>query len=276
MGESINAEQKRDNVDSDQSHPGGMCGNVRFRTATAQSAVEEILALAMSREVGGTHIHLANAYSVVLADRNVAVADSFRAGICYPDGLPVVWALNALDRRQEFGRVRGPSLFEDVLVAGVRSHTRHYLMGSTDATLAKLRASLEENIPGVSVVGATSPPFRVMSSEDWDSELDPVRIANPDIVWVGLGTPKQDLVAQLLSSKYPAVYICVGAAFDFSAGNLKHAPQWMQKSGTEWLYRFIQEPGRLWRRYLIGNAQFVAIVSRQILKQTVRGWRARR
>jgi N-acetylglucosaminyldiphosphoundecaprenol N-acetyl-beta-D-mannosaminyltransferase len=91
-----------------------------------------------------------------------------------------------------------------------------------------------------------------------------IRDSKADIIWIGLGTPKQDLIAEKLNGLMPATYICVGAAFDFSAGNLRHAPAWMQEAGLEWLFRFVQEPRRLWRRYVFGNVRFILTVIAQL------------
>lgn len=248
------------------------CGRVDFEVASPASAVAKVMDIALTPADRGTHIHFANAYSIVLAQKDDGLADTFSSGMCFPDGKPVVWAMKALHRTSSEGlhQVRGPSFFEDFMRAGVTKGVRHYLMGSTPETLSKLTASLSERIPGLQIAGTSSPPFREITDEEWDDELRRIEACRADVVWVGLGTPKQDLIAAKLSGFMPSTYICVGAAFDFSAGNLKHAPRWMQKVGLEWLFRFIQEPRRLWRRYIVGNSRFVILVILQYFSERIR------
>ncbi|MBT2248087.1 WecB/TagA/CpsF family glycosyltransferase [Arthrobacter sp. BHU FT2] len=243
------------------------CGRISFEPATPKDAIRKVLDLALDPTKEGTHIHFANAYSVVLAQEDSALASAFSSGMCFPDGKPVVWAMRALHNPSPLTvqQVRGPSFFEDFMRQGVNRGVRHYLLGSTPETLAKLSESLPARIPGVKIVGVSSPPFRVVTDEEWHDELRRIRECGADVVWIGLGTPKQDLIAEKLCGLMPSTYICVGAAFDFSAGNLRHAPKWMQKAGLEWLFRFIQEPKRLWRRYMIGNIVFMVTVGGQWL-----------
>lgn len=243
------------------------CGNIDFELASPHAAIESIMNLALSPQKKSTHVHFANAYSVVLADSNPSLAEVFSSGVCFPDGKPVVWAMKMLHRSRSkwVHQVRGPSFFEEFMRSGVEPGVRHYLLGSTDETLARLTRELPNRIPGVQIVGVSSPPFRHVSDEEWQAELARIKDTDADVVWVGLGTPKQDLIAQKLSQFMPSTYICVGAAFDFSAGNLRHAPNWMQRTGLEWLFRFMQEPRRLWKRYIFGNARFMATVAVQLL-----------
>jgi N-acetylglucosaminyldiphosphoundecaprenol N-acetyl-beta-D-mannosaminyltransferase len=158
-------------------------------------------------------------------------------------------------------------LFETTLEKGVQQYVRHYFLGSTPETLEKLQAAARRRFPGIDIAGASSPPFKVLTGEDLSYELSKIEACRPHIVWVGLGTPKKDVVAADLAPKYPGVFVCVGAAFDFTVGNLREAPDWMQHRGLAWLYRFAQEPRRLWRRYTYGNAKFVWIVLKQLTKE---------
>ncbi len=117
------------------------------------------------------------------------------------------------------------------------------------------------------IVGIHSPPFRELTTEEHAAELEDIRASGADIVWVGLGMPKQELWMHQVKSDLPGIAVLgVGAAFDFLAGTVKQAPGWMQRSGLEWLYRLIQEPRRLWRRYVFNNPGYVVLLSVQIVK----------
>jgi N-acetylglucosaminyldiphosphoundecaprenol N-acetyl-beta-D-mannosaminyltransferase len=200
-------------------------------------------------------VHLINAYSVALADSDSTYRKSLSDAFCnFPDGKPLSWA-TALSRTP-LSQVRGPRIFEETMNRGRVSGVRHFLLGSTPETLQALQESLERRYPGVVIVGSESPPFRKLSPEELNEQDDRLRILEPDIVWVGLGTPKQDYeVGRLAESGFLAV--AVGAAFDFSAGTKPEAPAWMTKVGLEWMFRLASEPRRLWRRYLFGNVRFM-------------------
>jgi N-acetylglucosaminyldiphosphoundecaprenol N-acetyl-beta-D-mannosaminyltransferase len=135
---------------------------------------------------------------------------------------------------------------------------RHYLFGGTPEALEKLQAELRAEEPRIVIAGVESPPFRELSDAEVAEAAGRMRAAGADAVWVGLGAPKQDVMAARLRDVDAAAAIfCVGAAFDFVAGTVPRAPLWMQRSGLEWLHRLLSEPRRLWRRYLIGNPRFV-------------------
>lgn len=209
-------------------------------------------------EAAGSDFHFLNAYSVSLTGGN---ADYFRclrdSAYNFPDGRPIA-TLSRLGGRS-LTQVRGPGLFESVMDVGRAAGLRHYLLGATPATLESLRMNLEQRHPGVQIVGAYSPPFRALTFDEQSAQDEDIRKSKADVVWVGLGTPKQDYeAARLADSGINAV--AIGAAFDFSAGTKKEAPEWISRIGLEWLFRFASEPRRLWRRYLIGNFVFLRLV----------------
>jgi N-acetylglucosaminyldiphosphoundecaprenol N-acetyl-beta-D-mannosaminyltransferase len=140
---------------------------------------------------------------------------------------------------------------------------RHYLLGGSPATLAVLESQIAERWPGAVVVGAESPPFRALSVAEVAEQDARIRDSGATIVWVGLGTPKQDWEVARLAASVPVVAMAVGAAFDFIAGVKPQAPIWMQKSGTEWAFRFASEPKRLAKRYLWGNPRFLVAAARE-------------
>lgn len=245
------------------------CGKLTFRAADLESAIDHVIECVRRRGAEGNHIHFANAYSVALAEGNPELEAAFSDGTSFPDGRPVVWALQVFHPQWagSIQQVRGPSFFEGLMDRGVSLGLRHYFLGSTDETLSKLQRQLKQRIPGLNVVGVSSPPFRELTDEEWAKQLKEIEAQGADVVWVGLGTPKQDLVAHRLSKMSSLTFVCVGAAFDFSAGNLRHAPAWMQTAGLEWFYRLVQEPRRLWRRYLVGNTVFLGVVCRQVIER---------
>ncbi|WP_234811368.1 WecB/TagA/CpsF family glycosyltransferase [Mycolicibacterium elephantis] len=240
-------------------------GPVDFAITTLEQAVKRTLDDALRER--NDHVHLANAWSIALANEDHELRGVFQAGRNYPDGQPVVWAMRWLRGGQNGsrpGRVYGPTFFEKALEEGAELGVRHYFLGSTPETLSKLKSNIHERFPSAEIVGVSSPPFKDLSPEDLEYELSKIESCKPHIVWVGLGTPKQDFVAAYLAEKYAGVFACVGAAFDFTAGNLRAVPLWVQVCGMAWFYRFIQEPRRLWRRYTYGNAKFLGIVFEQL------------
>jgi N-acetylglucosaminyldiphosphoundecaprenol N-acetyl-beta-D-mannosaminyltransferase len=132
--------------------------------------------------------------------------------------------------------------------------------------LSALEAELCRRFPKAAIVGAVSPPFRALTEEETAEQTARIVDSKAQVVWVGLGTPKQDWESARLAVDIPAVFIAVGAAFDFVAGEKKQAPMWMQRNGLEWLFRLAVEPRRLWRRYLFGNARFLRAISREMLR----------
>jgi len=158
---------------------------------------------------------------------------------------------------RQLWQVRGPSLFGNVIDLGRDLSITHFLLGATDETLEKLTFELKMRYPGIQIVGQLSPPFRDVTPTEIAAQDKIISDSNAQIVWVGLGTPKQDFEVLRLANSLPVVAIAVGAAFDFVAGTKNEAPQWMTKIGLEWLFRLVSEPRRLWRRYLFGNIEFL-------------------
>ena len=129
--------------------------------------------------------------------------------------------------------------------------------GSTEETLELLYKKLNENYPGIQIAGMYSPPFRPMTEEEDKAIVERINEVNPDFVWVGLGAPKQEKWMAEHQGKIDGLMLGVGAGFDYYAENIKRAPEWMQKSNLEWLYRLIQDPKRLFKRYLVTNTKFI-------------------
>jgi N-acetylglucosaminyldiphosphoundecaprenol N-acetyl-beta-D-mannosaminyltransferase len=180
-----------------------------------------------------------------------------RAGMVAPDGMPLVWLSRGRGDRK-VKRVYGPDLMLRLFDASVKAGWRHFLYGTTPPTLERLTRQLQQRFPGARIVGSHSPPFRPTTPEEDVAEVAMIEATKPDIVWIGLSTPKQEwwMAAHRPLLSAPA-FIGVGAAFDIHAGTLRQAPRVLQNAGLEWAFRLAVEPRRLWRRYARNNTAFV-------------------
>jgi len=185
-----------------------------------------------------------------------------RAAMVTPDGMPLVW----LGRRAGFRhmtRVYGPDLMTEICRLSPERGWRHFLYGGEPGVADLLAQKLRERFPGIEVVGTWCPPFRPLTDAEKHDVSTMINRARPDIVWVGLSTPKQERwMAEMAPRLRVPVLVGVGAAFDFLSGRKPQAPRWMQRSGLEWLFRLVTEPGRLWRRYLVNNIAFLWALAR--------------
>lgn len=183
-----------------------------------------------------------------------------QAGLVTPDGMPLVW-LSRLKGYRHVDRVYGPDLMLALCEHSVSRGYRHFFCGGAEGVPEQLSEVLQKRFPGLQVVGTYSPPFRPLTPEEDEAVVRMINGADPDIVWVGLSTPKQERwMAEHRARLNAPVLIGVGAAFDFLTSRKPQAPRWMQRAGLEWLFRLLTEPRRLWRRYLINNPLFVALV----------------
>jgi N-acetylglucosaminyldiphosphoundecaprenol N-acetyl-beta-D-mannosaminyltransferase len=189
------------------------------------------------------------------------------ASFTVPDGQPLVWALNALGHALP-DRVYGPELMARACARAARTGARMFLYGGRDQdALVALMVELRSRFPGLHIVGGHAPPFRPLSAEEEDAIAQEINRAAPDVVWVGIGVPKQEKWMAAMRDRLEApVLVGVGAAFDFHAGLVPQAPPWMQRRGLEWAFRLAQEPRRLWSRYARYNPLFVAGFVRQYLR----------
>ena len=188
-----------------------------------------------------------------------------RAGMVTPDGMPLVW-ISRLRGQKHVRRVYGPDLLAVMCALSAQKGYRNYLYGGAEGVAERLAVRLVERFPGLQIVGIDSPPFRALSVEEDQAAVDRINRARPDLVWVGLGAPKQERwLAAHVGRVETLALLGVGAAFDFHAGVKKQAPRWMQRSGLEWVFRLATEPGRLWKRYLVNNPWFVWLVLLQSL-----------
>jgi N-acetylglucosaminyldiphosphoundecaprenol N-acetyl-beta-D-mannosaminyltransferase len=187
------------------------------------------------------------------------------AGLVTPDGMPLVW-LSRLHGHRQVERVYGPDLMLALSQHSLSPGYKHFFYGGGEGVPELLGNNLRRRFPGLRVVGCYSPPFRALSGAEDEQITQTINEADPDIIWIGLSTPKQERwMAQHVARLTAPVLIGVGAAFDFHSGLKKQAPRWMQRSGLEWFFRLVTEPRRLWRRYLVNNPLFVLLVLQQAL-----------
>jgi len=220
-----------------------------------------------AREPG--YICVAAVHTVMACAEDPELADAVRgSSFTVPDGQPLVWALNALGHRLQ-DRVYGPDLMWRACARAAHTGTRMYLHGGRDQpeALAGLTRKLRLAHPGLRIVGGSTQHFGEYTDEELDRVAAEINAKRPDVVWVGLGVPRQEKWMQRMRPRLEApVLIGVGAAFDFHAGLVPQAPDWMQRSGLEWLFRLSREPRRLWRRYLRYNPRFVTGFARQFAR----------
>lgn len=192
------------------------------------------------------------------------------ADMVVPDGKPVEWTARARTD-QPMTRVCGPDLMLELSKRSAETGWRHYYYGGAPGVAEDLAERMSKRYSGLQVAGTWCPPFRPMSEAEQDEEVARIIDSGAQIVWVGLGCPKQDLWMHTHAHKIPgAVSIGVGAAFDFHTGRIARAPVWMQKNGLEWAHRLSSEPSRLWRRYLVMAPQFLVLSGLETLEGKAR------
>lgn len=174
-----------------------------------------------------------------------------------PDGQPVKWGLNLLHKTGLKERVYGPELTLRVAEAAAKEHLPIYLYGSKLETLERFERNLRERFQGLQIVGKEASKFRKVTSDEKMAIISRIKASGAQIVFVGLGCPRQEVWVFEYRDLLAMPLLAVGAAFDFHAGTLKQAPPWMQQRGLEWFYRFLQEPRRLWKRYMVLNPLYV-------------------
>ena len=248
-----------------------VCG-VRMDGHSLETAVRQVIAKASPKSV-----HLCNAYTLSLAVRDRSYSTVLNnADLNLADGTPVAWIGRRLDPTMANNHVRGVDLMQACLHRGRATGVRHYLFGSTPETIELLQRRIEQRWPGALVVGAVAPPFGDLTDDDLAAAAEAMNRSAADVVWVGLGTPKQDVVVDRLLALGAPTSVAVGAAFDFIAETKAQAPSWVREHGLEWFHRLVTEPRRLWKRYLVGNTVFLwaNIRSRPLLLPKVTSARA--
>lgn len=209
------------------------------------------------KELSGDYMCVSNVHTTVTSYEEPDYCAVQNGGImAIPDGGP----LSTVGRKRGFkdmSRTTGPSYMGEIFEVSAKKGYRHYFYGSTEQTLEKLYQKLNEQYPGIQIAGMYSPPFRPMTEEEDAEVIERINQTEPDFVWVGLGAPKQEKWMAAHQGSVKGFMVGVGAGFDYFAGNIERAPQWMQKSNLEWVYRLLQDPRRLFNRYWHTNTKFI-------------------
>lgn len=187
------------------------------------------------------------------------------AFLSIPDGKPLV-VVGKIKGHKKISRLFGPTVMENFIDWGRKDHVSHFFFGSSEDNLQKLRLAIETKYPGAKIAGMIAPPYK--PAADWDNEkfIRAINEAGADLIWVGLGAPKQERWMYEHHEKInKGILFGIGAGFDYMAGNTKHAPVWMKEASLEWLYRLVQEPRRLWRRYLKTIPAFIFFATLDIV-----------
>lgn len=209
------------------------------------------------RDLSGDYMCVSNVHTTVTSYEEADYRAVQNGGImAIPDGGP----LSSVGRKrgyEKMERTTGPSYMGEILKISAEKGYRHYFYGSTEETLEKLYKALTENYPGIQIAGMYSPPFRPTTQEEDAAVVKRINETKPDFVWVGLGAPKQEKWMAAHQGVIEGFMVGVGAGFDYFAGNIERAPEWMQKWNLEWVYRLMQDPKRLFKRYLVTNTKFI-------------------
>ena len=236
-----------------------VCGVVGVCATTKQEFVKEVFSMPTT-PVSAT-VDLVGVPAIISAKENPKIAEMYnKSSMAAIDGMPIV----KIGRRKGLScdRCAAPDIMGDVFAEGIKQGKTHYFYGGKDdEVLEKLRSNLEKDYPGIQIVGMYSPPFRPLTDE--------INKLSPDFLWVGIGAPKQEMwMWQHQEKIHNTVMFGVGAGFNFFAGTLDKAPEWMEKASLEWLFRLSKEPKRLWRRYVLGGFKYLYYTAEYKLKKT--------
>ncbi|MFA5193733.1 MAG: WecB/TagA/CpsF family glycosyltransferase [Verrucomicrobiia bacterium] len=215
-----------------------------------KSSVKEIVGKAKNNEHKNRLVSATGAHGLVTAKKNAEfknILNKFYLNL--PDGMPCVW-VGRVKGARSMTRCYGPDIFSDVMIASANIKISHFLCGGKPGVAQNLKKACKNRFGNNNIVGLYSPPFRAMTDSEFQNLGDKINSSKANIVWIGLGTPKQELFAEKLSHFVSVDFIVtVGAAFDFHTGNVRQAPKFVQNIGMEWFFRLCMEPKRLWRRY---------------------------
>jgi N-acetylglucosaminyldiphosphoundecaprenol N-acetyl-beta-D-mannosaminyltransferase len=262
-------------LEEDEARGGSSVAGIRVRRVlgipiamTDYDGAMNVMDAMVERRVRG-YVIAAAVHVVMVGQDDAEVREALLGStLTVPDGMPVVWAVNWLGENLP-DRVYGPELMRRYSDRCAQRGHRVWLYGGRDqGSLLQLALSMRRNHPGITIVGGYSPPFRALTPEEEDTIVDQINEAQPDVLWVGIGVPKQEKWMARMRERLEVPVMCgVGAAFDFHAGRVSQAPDWMQERGLEWTYRIVQEPRRLLPRYLYYNPRFLAAITGQLVRE---------
>jgi N-acetylglucosaminyldiphosphoundecaprenol N-acetyl-beta-D-mannosaminyltransferase len=236
---------------------------VRIHATDIGRAADRIECALVSGETG--YVCVTGVHGVMEAqDSSELRAILNRSLLNVPDGMPTVW-VGKLKGFKNMKRVFGPDLMTEVCARSVRKGYTHFLYGGAPGVAEQLKNALLSRFPNIRLVGTYTPPFRPLTEGEFNELKQTIDGLKPDLFWVGLSTPKQErFMAAHIHRLTTKVMIGVGAAFDIHAGRLRDAPDWVKNSGLQWVHRLVQEPGRLWKRYLVNNPKFMWRITLQL------------
>lgn len=218
----------------------------------------------LSTSFTSSYVCITNVHSLIEAKKDTKYFSILSsADLITPDGAPVAWMLRKLGHHSQ-QRINGPDLMWRYCAFIADKDESIFLYGGTPETLTKLQSVLISSFPNLKIAGVYSPPFRQLTEKEDAEIVDLINHSGAGTVWVSLGCPKQEKWMAAHKGKINAVMIGVGAAFDYHAGTIKRAPQWMQNNGLEWLHRLCSEPRRLWKRYFVTNTLFIMYAVKQL------------
>lgn len=228
---------------------------IKYAVARTEEAVFHVLT--HLKELSGKYICFSNVHTSVMGRENPEYKEVLNSSaFTFADGNPIA----KLQQKEGYigaERVAGPDFMEHMFRDTTDGSVSHYFYGSSEETIKELRKNLLERYPGINIAGMYSPPFRALSEEEDKADIEMINSSGADIVWIGLGAPKQEKWMLAHKDKINGVMMGVGAGFDFHGGTIKRAPVWIRKIGFEWLYRLFQDPERLFKRYFVTNTKFI-------------------
>ena len=238
---------------------------VRYAATNYEEATSLIIQKAMAERPGHFGVTALAVHGLMEAYNDASLQQQInQINLIVPDGQPVRWALNHFFDAGLTDRVYGPTLTLHVLAAAETKGLPVFFYGSKQSTLDKLTANLKLKYPALKIAGVQADRFRESTEEEKQLDRQTIIASGAKLVFVGRGCPRQEKWVAENIAHLPSVLLAVGAAFDFHAGTVSQAPAWMQRNGLEWLYRLVQEPRRLWKRYLITNTQFCWLVFKSL------------
>jgi N-acetylglucosaminyldiphosphoundecaprenol N-acetyl-beta-D-mannosaminyltransferase len=232
---------------------------VPFLESNLEEAANLVIQHAMTNQT--STFHLVNAYSIAAASENAQYKKVLtESKTNFADGFPI--SLLTKFSTRPLSQVRGPDLFREVIRRSESAQVKHFFLGGSNEVLELIVDKIHNEYPLANVAGIYSPPFRELNPKEREEQAKKILDSGANLVWVALGTPKQDIEASRLALETGKTVAAVGAAFDFFAGTTREAPHWIAGIGLEWAFRLFTEPRRLWRRYLVGNFKFLGVVAK--------------
>jgi N-acetylglucosaminyldiphosphoundecaprenol N-acetyl-beta-D-mannosaminyltransferase len=236
---------------------------VRVDALSMEGALAKVAGIL--RTGGKGYLSAINVYGVMEAQRDAGLAVAYAdAAIAIPDGMPVAW-VGRFHGHRDMERVAGPDLMREVFIRREFAQYAHFFYGGNEGVAEELAESFKRLAPWARIVGTYTPPFRSLTSSEESELIARINRCKPDMIWVGIGTPKQDkFMRRYLSAFDTHVMFGVGAAFDFHTGRIHDCSDWIKRAGLQWLHRLIQDPKRLWWRYLRNNPTFLWRIALQL------------